>query len=209
MKKQDCKIFIVICLAIIFETSIYFLVKFSPFNVTLLESSIDNTIPLISQFIYFYILWYILIFIIPFLFYKKNKDTFYKYLTSLILTIIFCGIIYFLFPSTVSRPMIENSNFSTILTNIIYKIDNPPLNCFPSGHCILCFYFIFGLSEIKNIKPIYKVGLFISFVSIILSTIFVKQHVIYDVIGAIIISVSIWGIVNKTKIYNKLKQRID
>lgn len=209
MKKQDYKIIMLICALVIFETLIYFLPHLSPFNITLLNSNIDNIIPYISQFIYFYILWYALIFLIPFLFYKKNKDTFYKYITSFVITIIFCGIIYFIFPSTVNRPIIENNNFSDILTNIIYKIDNPPLNCFPSGHCIICFYFIFGLNEIKNIKPIYKLGLFIIFVMIILSTLFVQQHVIYDVIGAIMVSIPIWYIVSKTKIYNKIKQRIN
>lgn len=208
MKKSDFKIIIIICLTVIFETTVFFSAKLTPFNKTLLDSNIDRLIPYISQFIFFYILWYIFLFLIPYIFYKKNKNTFYKYLTSFFISIAVCGIIYFFFPTCVERPIITNNNLSSILTNIIYKIDTP-VNCLPSGHCLLCFYFIIGLSEIKNIKPIYKILIFTSSVLIILSTVFVKQHVLYDVISALILSIITWFIVNKTKIYEKLKQRFN
>lgn len=209
MKKEDYKIVITICLTVIFETLVFFSAKLTPFEKTLLNPDIDKLIPFISQFIFFYILWYIFLFLIPYIFYKKNKDTYYKYITSFFISILVCGIIYFFFPTFVNRPEIIDNSFSNTLTKIIYSIDNPPVNCLPSGHCLLCFYFIIGLSEIKNIKPIYRALIFISSILIILSTLFIKQHVIYDVISALVLSVITWFIVNKTKVYLKLKQRLN
>ena len=96
MKKKDIKILVLIILLKLMQAVIYMLAKISPFIPTILGSSLDDKIPFISQFIFFYYSWYIIIIILPFLYYKKDELRFKKYLIAYQLAIVLTFIIYFL-----------------------------------------------------------------------------------------------------------------
>ena len=95
------------------------------------------------------------------------------------------------------EPLVVDS-ISTWRINIIYKVDTP-VNLFPSAHCALAILFIISTLDVKEIKKEYKILITITSVLIMLSTVFIKQHVIVDVLGAFII-VPMYYIIRKKKI---------
>ena len=182
---------------------IYFLIKNFINDYNIINSFID--IPLVKPFVYFYDSWYPFIILSTFLVYKYDRIN-YKYLiASMILSTFMAHVTFIIYPSMVIRPTIDVNNLTDWLLDFTYKTDTPAVNCLPSVHAIYCFvtsYFILKSKEIKNSKKIIF-GLF-SFL-IVLSTVFVKQHVIEDVILSLIYTIIVLLIVYFNKRYvNKL-----
>ncbi len=68
--------------------------------------------------------------------------------------------------------------------SVVYSLDTPT-NCFPSMHCLFA-YLVFRQSlRTPDAKTWFKVFCGVCAALICLSTLFVKQHVIADVIGGI------------------------
>lgn len=202
MKKYE-KYLITIIITMGSQALIYFLIKNFINDYNIINSFID--IPLVKPFVYFYDSWYPFIILSTFLVYKYDRIN-YKYLiASMILSTFMAHVTFIIYPSMVIRPTIDVNNLTDWLLDFTYKTDTPAVNCLPSVHAIYCFvtsYFILKSKEIKNSKKIIF-GLF-SFL-IVLSTVFVKQHVIEDVILSLIYTIIVLLIVYFNKRYvNKL-----
>ncbi|WP_125152582.1 phosphatase PAP2 family protein [Clostridium rectalis] len=160
----------------------------------IIATDFDKYTPFLKEFIIPYILWYPFIFFTLFYLCVKNKKVYYKTLISINIGLIVCYITYFFFQTTVPRPMLYGNDIFTKLTLIIYKLDKP-FNCFPSIHVLTCYLVIKGILYDTN-KPLKIIVCSISSI-IILSTLFVKQHVLMDLVTAIIIGEIIFTLVDK------------
>lgn len=151
-----------------------------------LTGDLDRMIPVIPGFAVIYLIafpfWYITYFLIC------RSDP-YKCRATVIANIaakLFCGFLFIMIPTSITRPAIADEGFSAFLLNFIYTMDSPD-NLFPSVHClesIFCFLLI-------NDEPLFPRGFrlaaFILAVAICLSTLFTKQHILPDVLcGAVI-----------------------
>ncbi len=205
IKRLNLKLLLVILGLVIFEAFIFFLTK--PFiqNPYVLGSNLDNKIPFISQFVWIYVFWYTMLFWVPYYIFIKNKDSFYKYTVTFVITTLIAGVIFVSFPNTVIRANITNNNLSSQLVQIIYALDDPGINCLPSIHCLYSFLFIFAILDTKSNSPKWlKILITILSILVVLSTLFIKQHVIYDAIAAFVIGIIVWEIVDKCKLYKKI-----
>ena len=100
------------------------------------------------------------------------------------------------------RPVIENNNFFDFITLLIYRIDSPD-NLFPSIHCLESYICLRSTFYIKKMPKIYKALMIIMTLLVFASTVTVKQHVVADICGAIIVGE--FGIfVSKKFIWKKL-----
>jgi len=210
MRNFNYKVILIIIGLILFESIFYFLAKLTFLEPYLLTSSLDNKLPLIPFFIYFYVFWYLMLFVIPYVIYLKKKELFFEYVTVFAVCVLISTVIFFFFPTTLIRGNIEVNNFTTYLLNFIYLTDTPALNCLPSMHCAVCFGFIYYSLKI-DLKWYYKVIINVLSILIILSTLLIKQHVIWDVFAALILIIIVIFIVKKmnlTKHFNKLLNRI-
>lgn len=183
----------------IFQSLIYFITKLFQNNPVYLNNAIDDRIPFIPSFVVFYVMWYLFLILIPLLILKYNKKVFDKYIVVSIVYAILEGIIFILFPTTMNRQPLLVTDISTWIVDIIYKVDTPVCNLFPSAHCAFSILFIISILDVKEIKKEYKILIIISSLLIILSTVFIKQHVVVDVLGALLI-VPIYYILRKRKI---------
>lgn len=208
MKKINYKLILIIIGLILFESFFYFLAKLTFIEPFLLTSSLDNKLPLMPFFIYFYVLWYLMLFIIPYILYLKKKNLFYHYVTVFVVCILIATIVFFFFPTTIVRGEIEVNSLTTFLLNFIYFTDTPALNCLPSMHCAFCFGFIYYSFKI-DIKWYYKILINILSILIILSTLLIKQHVIWDVLVALILVVVVIIVVNVFKLDKYLKKYLE
>lgn len=201
MKNKNFKVLILILLLVLYETFMYLITKLTPMDVDLIGNYLDNKIPFVSQFVYAYISWYAMLFIIPYIFYKKNVNSFNKYYIVILLCITLVSFIYMFYPTTINRADILLSGISGKLVNLIYKIDTPVLNCFPSMHCLVSFVFIYVSLGDKNISKYLRIFIVLWSVLVILSTLFIKQHVLVDVISAFVLSILVYKLVGKIKFF--------
>lgn len=159
-----------------------------------MHSVIDDYIPFVKEFIIFYISWYIYLCIaVIYLAYKSKRD-YYKLIIFLFAGMCITYTLYFLFPNAEDlRPTITNNDIFSLLVKYIYSIDTPTNVC-PSVHVIDSIGVWFAISncnEIKNKKLINYIT-FIWMLLIILSTMFVKQHSIIDVVCGIILCILLY-----------------
>ena len=127
----------------------------------------------------------------------------YDFLIATTASMVIANIIFILYPSTIERALFKVNDVASFVLNITYSLDTP-VNCLPSMHCMFCFTTIYG---IINSKLSYRNKLFfcLYLVLIVFSTLFIKQHVIYDVILSFIISI-VCFYVSKFKVFDKLKE---
>ena len=148
---------IILAFVFIFQSFIYFISKFFQHDPIYLNNVIDSKITFIPYFVVFYFIWYFLLILVPLLILKYDKKVFDRYMVVSIIYSIIEGMIFILFPTTMDRePLIIDSVF-TWLIDIIYKLDTPVCNLFPSAHCAFSILFIISILDVKEIKKNYKV----------------------------------------------------
>lgn len=191
-KKKNIKIIITIILLIIFQISLYFFAKFTPFEYHIVNIEFDNYIPFISIFVFPYILWYISLFLVPYLFSKYDETLYQVYIKTILISLLIAFLIYYFYPTTLIRDNVVVKDIPTYLISLIYELDTPALNCLPSAHCILSFVHIYITLIIEKMNKKVKLLIIIQSILVILATVFIKQHVIVDVISAFILSLVVY-----------------
>jgi membrane-associated phospholipid phosphatase len=150
-----------------------------------LGTQVDSIIPFIRFFIVPYNLWYPYIILSLLLLCFNDRKTFFKTIISIDLGLISCYMVYLIFQTTVPRPNIVAEDIFSRLVVLTYSLD-PPYNCFPSIHVLTCYLVMKSFYKSTMRKIITKTVIFSIGCTIILSTLFVKQHVILDIFGAVI-----------------------
>ena len=147
-----------------------------------LTLGIDGLIPFTKEFIVFYYIWYAFLAVTIIGLFLKDRDNYFRYLKGLSLGLIGAYFTYTFFQSTVPRPEVIGDDIFSALVRQIYAIDNP-YNCFPSIHVFATVYgsLVISRSSFKN--KVFKGAIYITGILIILSTLFVKQHVVLDAVG--------------------------
>ncbi len=142
----------------------------------------EDKIPFIPHFIIFYFSTYVLA-IFPYFFVKNIID--YRNTVLAYLVIIFISsIVYLIYPVETIRPDFVADNIFLKMVATLYAIAKP-YNLFPSMHVSLS-----TLATIACFRYNKRLGYFLIFwlVMIILSTLFVKQHYMVDLMAALVLA---------------------
>lgn len=162
----------------------------APTQIHIMECGLDHRIPFCEYFIIPYILWFAYIGVTWLYLCFFDKRGFYQFIISL-----YSGMTLFLIISTVFPNGLDlrvdfdaNKNIFTKLTAFIQVADTPT-NVFPSIHVYNSIGACVALWKNEAVKkrPILKSFIMLLTVSICLSTVFLKQHSVIDVIGAFIL----------------------
>lgn len=152
---------------------------------------IDDLIPFCEAFIVPYLLWffYILAAYI-FLFLKAERGEFLRFAITLTGGMTIAMIICDIYPNCVNLrpPVIDETGLFANLIGGLYSIDTST-NVFPSVHVLNSLVVCVALERnefFKNFKLLRATNIILC-VSICLSTMFLKQHSIIDVAGAIVL----------------------
>lgn len=195
--------FILIILTMGSQAAIYFLIKcfISDFNVI---TSVIN-FPFIKQFVYFYDSWYPFIILVAYIIFKHDSKQFNLLIATMLITALLGQITFIVYPSMIIRPEIEVKNITDWILDFTYKADTPAINCLPSMHCVYCFITSYYIATTKSINLKSKILILTYSLLIVFSTLFIKQHIVEDVILALIYTIIgiVIVIMNKEKI-NKL-----
>ena len=150
-----------------------------------LTTDLDRALPLIKIFIIPYMsLWFFLAFCYVYLCFK-NRKVYYKIMLTLVLCYVVAFTTYYFFQTTVPRPVVTGNDLFSKLIIFTYNSDEP-FNCFPSIHVITAYLAVKGINATTALNRI-KIPVNIIGFLIIISTEFVKQHVIMDIFFAILI----------------------
>lgn len=169
-------------------TSNYRLIHFRP----------DDYIPFCEVFVIPYLLWFAYVAAVVIYFFFKDKDDYFRACAFL-----FTGMTIFLIISTLwpnghdLRPAVmPRDNIFTRLTAMLYRTDTPT-NLWPSIHVynsLGCHIAVMRSARLEHKKGI-RIGSFVLCVSIVLSTMFIKQHSVFDVTTAFIMAAVMYVIV--------------
>ena len=170
-----------------------------------IESNLDLRLPFLPQFliIYFgcYIFWaanYILAA-------RQDREEVYRFFTADFISRCVCLVIFLAYPTTNTRPVIEGSGFWDLLAGWLYSIDAAD-NLFPSIHCLVSWMCCIGLRGCDRIAKWYKwVSKFIA-VLVFVSTLALRQHVLIDVAGGILLAELACYISNRRDGYKRLQK---
>lgn len=164
---------------------------------------IDGIIPVIPEFIVVYFGCFATWGIYYILNVRVGKTECARFVTFDLLTRTICMIIFLAVPTYNVRPQVDGADLFSHALRFLYDYDAAD-NLFPSIHCIVSWNCFVGIRDLKCYKKRYKVIAFVIAVLVFISTLVTKQHVIGDVISAVFISEICWGIVCKSRIYEKV-----
>lgn len=159
-----------------------------------LMTDLDHAIPFVPIFILPYVIWYAFIVIMLATFCAKDRGLYYRTLFTQCLGLIACFIIYSVFQTTVPRPEIPVEGMLYRVVNWVYSTDNP-YNCFPSVHVLTSYLMIKGTNACPGLPKPAKILAKLCAVSIIVSTLFVKQHALLDIAAAVLLVELLWAVV--------------
>lgn len=192
MIQEECKFYLKVSLTvyviwlIVFEAVGWYANTLPTKDIT---SFIDRKIPLIPEFIWPYLLCYMFP-LLP-LFIIKDWHRFNRALLSIIIANLSAFIVYLTFPIAFPRPELGQSLSERILS-LEYAIDfYPGANKLPSLHVIFAWIVFFACRG-QRLNKFGDVIIFLTAVVISISALFVKQHIIIDVVAGIIWAFAAW-----------------
>lgn len=179
-----------------------YLEKHVTYGYHLIHVSLDDKIPFIEYFIVPYLLWFAFIALTIGYFFFTDKKGFYK-----LVAFLFTGMTLFLIFSTfypnglALRPdTFVRDNIFVDMVKALYRTDTPT-NVLPSIHVfnsIGAYVAISQSDRLKN-KKVIRYGSLVLSISIILATMFLKQHSVVDVVVAGIIAIVLYQVVYVTE----------
>ena len=166
-----------------------------------IHTALDDMIPFCEYFIVPYLLWFGYVAWAVGYFYLKNKYEYFK-----LCAMLFTGMTVFLVISTIYpnghylRPAyFEHNNIFIQMVKWLYATDTPT-NLFPSVHVfnsIAVNIAVWHSDNFKKNKAV-RYGSAVLMVLIILSTMFLKQHSVFDVVTGMVLAVFMYSVVYTT-----------
>ncbi len=158
---------------------------------------LDDLIPFNEWFVIPYFLWFLYIAVGYVFLFFNNRSDFLRMCTFLYVGMTTCLIIYTFIPNFQNlRVDYETLGRTNILTESIrlLQLGDTNYNVFPSIHCLNSIGMNIALAKNKWCRKHPWVIVFITIltISICLSTVFVKQHSILDMFGAIGLSIPLY-----------------
>lgn len=173
----------------------FMLMEQSNVKIHIIHSLADDKIPFCPYFIIPYVLWYFFLIgtVIYFAVSCPSKKEYYQYLGTLGVGMTLFLLISYVYPNGQQlRPDLSNAGNGVFISVVrfLYKIDTPT-NIFPSMHVFNATASCIALYQNERCRKnkIFTVSQLILGVSIVLSTMFLKQHSVADVMTALILNI--------------------
>lgn len=164
----------------------------------IMHSRLDDLIPFNEFFVIPYFLWFAYVAAAIVWFFFTNREDYYRLcgflFTGMTLSLLICT----LFPNgTDLRPVVDpDKNICSYLVSLLHEADTCT-NVFPSIHVYNSIGTHIAVMKSERLRShrLIRAASFILMVSICMATVFLKQHSIIDVIGAVLLSAVIYPLV--------------
>lgn len=151
-----------------------------------LETPLDTALPFLAPFVLFYVLAFVQWGLNYLLIARDSKELCYRFAFGNIIAKLICLFFFVFLPTTLARPEVTGTDLCNRLVRLIYTFD-PPVNLFPSIHCLESWCCIRASFLLKKSNRTYQTATLIMSLGVFASTLFIKQHVIADVFGGIVV----------------------
>ena len=152
---------------------------------------LDDAIPFCEYFVVFYCLWYVLLIGVGLYLLFRDRDAFRRYMQFLAITFFLSELIWILVPNGQDlRPAVmPRDNLFTALISALYRIDTNT-NVFPSVHVVGAVGAALAVWDSHSLRhrKMLRWGVVVLAALICVSTLFVKQHAILDVVSGLMLS---------------------
>ena len=183
---------------LIFYLSVFVYVENRPdYHMHLLSYQFDHLIPFCEIFVIPYIIWffYITFGVLFFGIVEKDREQYYQLSTNLMIGMALFLVISLVWPNghTLRPAVLPRDNIFTRLVIMIYSSDTST-NVFPSIHVFNTIAMHTAVRHSTTLKKhpwAVRISGIIA-VSIVLSTMFIKQHTVIDVVGAMGLNLVTW-----------------
>ena len=170
-----------------------------------IESVLDQYIPFCEVFIIPYLLWFAYIIVTVLYFFFTNKRDFTRLCIFLFTGMSICLVIYYVWPNghnlRQDLTTLGRDNIFTSLIDNLYTVDTSTNVC-PSIHTLnsigACVA-IFHSKTLKSKKGI-RIGALLLTIAICMSTVFLKQHSIIDVLCALLLALPMYWLAYRPKL---------
>lgn len=151
---------------------------------------VDAYIPFCEWFVIPYCLWYPLLVVTGLYLLCRDRAAFRRYMLFLGGTFLLSELIWFLLPSGQDlRPaVLPRENLLTALTAGLYRVDTNT-NVFPSVHVLGALGAALAVRDCRGLeeKRLLQAGTAALAAAICLSTVFIKQHTVLDVVAGLLL----------------------
>ena len=178
---------------------------------TVIHMGIDDYIPFCEIFVVPYMLWFAYIAVVILYFFFKDKSDYYKVCAFLATGMTLFLIISTLWPNG-HHLRLENFPRDNIFTQMVaslWKTDTPT-NLWPSIHVYNSIGVHLAIAKSKHFEKRrgIRIASFILATSIILATVFIKQHSVFDVLTAFALSVIMYLVIYRSDLILAIKQSL-
>lgn len=193
-----------------FGLAFLLLERFLPFTYHTVECRLDSYIPFCEFFVIPYFFWFVFMFWIMVYGFFFDIDAFKKFSRFIIITYTVTAIIYFVYPTMQQlRPdEFARDNIFTDIVKLLYGFDTNTNVC-PSIHILGAMASFFTAWHSKRYCTAgWRILFLIITVLVCLSTVFLKQHSIIDIVSALILCAAAYPFVylRKSKPNTKVKE---
>lgn len=168
----------------------------------MIHSPLDDYIPFVEYFIVPYLLWFLFIAVTILYFFFTDKKGFYKLITFLFTGMTLFLIVCTVFPNGLNlRPdTFARDNFFTDLVKTLYHTDTST-NVLPSIHVFNSLGASIAIAHSDALKKHRGIQMSAHILTalIIMSTVFLKQHSVIDMIAAFVMAGVIYPLVYNTQ----------
>ncbi len=191
----------------IFYLSWFFIIesKNSP-HYTVMDTTFDYSIPFLEIFVVPYYCWFLYIIIpVAYFLFKYDLEDYFRVVLFMTTGMTLFLIISTLFPNIqYLRPTeMPRDNIFCSMVESLYKTDTPT-NLWPSIHVYNSIGVAIAVNRSKRFHPGVKAASNILCVLIILSTVFIKQHTIFDVLTAFILAIVMYVVAYRSELVDKI-----
>ena len=190
----------------VYMTAFNYLERIRPERIHMIDCPLDHMIPFVEVFIIPYILWFAFMLAAGLYFIFFEGESFVRMAWFGITGMSLFLLISWIYPNGLAlRPEVfPRDNIFTDLVRLVYSKDTatnvlPSIHVFNSVAVACAIYY----SEKLRRHPVIQKCSYVLTVLIILSTMFVKQHSVVDVISGLVLAYIMWELV-----YNKGVERL-
>jgi membrane-associated phospholipid phosphatase len=167
-------------------------------NTHSLVTDLDQQMPFMKIFIIPYLGWFVFILVCFVYLAFKNRQLYMQTLLRYNIGLVICYAVYAVYQTHVPRPEVSGTDWLSQMIQYVYNSDQP-YNCFPSTHVLTSYCIMKAFASARQISRPIRLTVSCISILIILSTLFVKQHVLLDMAGAIAVVEAIYFIANRVK----------
>lgn len=173
-----------------------------------IESRLDRMIPLwtpsAAVYIGCYLFWALNYVLIA----RQEKQNVCRFFAADFLSRVVCLIVYLVFPTTNTRPLIEPDGLWNKALLAVYEVDAAD-NLFPSIHCLVSWFCYIGLRGREEVPRWYRGASCVMAILVCISTLTTKQHVLIDVFGGVLLAEACYWIAKRPLVWESYEKVLD